>query len=139
MVPPVFKTGERCAVALAVRFPSASATCANTRYLDASAALPAPGITGIPGACWHAPDDHAHPAASVLTLRGTIAATASAAAVAISGTTEVYTSRVKLLVECPSISWTTLMSTPAAYYVITDGRIVSVWDFQGAVAPTGSC
>jgi hypothetical protein len=22
-----------------------------------------------------------------------------------------------------------------AYYVITDGRIVSVWDFQGAVAP----
>ena len=22
-----------------------------------------------------------------------------------------------------------------AYYVITDGRIVSVWDFQGAIAP----
>jgi hypothetical protein len=24
---------------------------------------------------------------------------------------------------------------PVAYYVITDGRIVSVWDFQGAIAP----
>jgi hypothetical protein len=24
---------------------------------------------------------------------------------------------------------------PVAYYVITDGRIVSLWDFQGAVAP----
>jgi hypothetical protein len=24
---------------------------------------------------------------------------------------------------------------PVAYYVITDGRIISVWDFQGAVAP----
>ena len=25
--------------------------------------------------------------------------------------------------------------TMPAYYVITDGRIVSVWDFQGAIAP----
>jgi hypothetical protein len=24
---------------------------------------------------------------------------------------------------------------PVAYYVITDGRVVSVWDFQGAIAP----
>ena len=27
-----------------------------------------------------------------------------------------------------------------AYYVITDGQMVSVWDFQGAIAPdTGKC
>ncbi len=51
---------------------------------------------------------------TMLARRGTIAATASAAAVAISGTTEVYTSRVKADVEWPSISCTTLMSTPAA-------------------------
>jgi hypothetical protein len=24
---------------------------------------------------------------------------------------------------------------PVAYYVITDGRTISVWDFQGAIAP----
>jgi hypothetical protein len=24
---------------------------------------------------------------------------------------------------------------PVAYYVITDGRTVSLWDFQGAIAP----
>lgn len=24
---------------------------------------------------------------------------------------------------------------PVAYYVITDGKTISVWDFQGAIAP----
>ena len=47
--------------------------------------------------CWHEP-----------VFRGTIAATAAA----ISGTTEVFTSRVKADVLRPSISCTILMSTP---------------------------
>ena len=54
------------------------------------------------------------PVGTLLARRGTIAATASAAAAAISGTTLVYTSRVNALVAYPSISCTILMSTQAA-------------------------
>jgi hypothetical protein len=45
---------------------------------------------------------------------GIIAAAASAAARATSGSTDVYTSRVRVLLECPSFSCTILTSTPAA-------------------------
>ena len=95
----VFKTGERCAAALAgwisvrLRHPQAP----DTRRRRGAASQ-----TDIAGT-WMAIDCMIvqPPVGTLLARRGTIAATASAAAAAISGTTEVYTSRVKALVLVP--------------------------------------
>jgi hypothetical protein len=110
VVPPVFKTGERCTAALAGSIPVRLRHLRKHQIPRRLRGAPRIGHNGHTGRVlaqrWHAEDDHAYPAASALALRGTIAATASAAAVAISGTTDVYTSLVKLHVLCLSISCT---------------------------------